>query len=322
MVASNANTIAGSSVPIAVPRSRCETSRWLFRGHAIHCLCSTPTDPAEAAAARRRPPLLLIHGFGANTDHWRHNIPVLARHHEVHAMDLLGFGLSAKPADVAFGGNLWCDQVLSYSRERIRRPAVFIGNSLGGYAALAAATQTSGASAGAVLLNTVGRFQRELSGPNANDSWRKTLAFITRNAIGKVLFNNLVVQWLLFENLKRPGNIRSTLRQVYVDHTHVDEELVVSIRRAALDPGAFKVFQAMFRIPQGESLDVLFSTLAVPLLLVWGTRDPWINPAPRLELFREAVPHATQLTFEAGHCPHDERPDLVNGALLEWLERL
>ncbi|MFN4195824.1 MAG: alpha/beta fold hydrolase, partial [Thermosynechococcus sp.] len=42
-------------------------------------------------------PLLLIHGFGASSLHWRKNIPVLAAHHSVYAIDLLGFGGSAKP---------------------------------------------------------------------------------------------------------------------------------------------------------------------------------------------------------------------------------
>ena len=324
MVTSNANTITDGTVSAAAPATCSETSRWSFRGHGIHCLRAAPADPVAATAAHDRPPLLLIHGFGANTDHWRHNIPVLAQHHEVHAMDLLGFGLSAKPADITFEGNLWRDQVLAYTRERIERPTVFVGNSLGGYAALAAATapESAAASAGVVLLNTVGRFQSELGGPATNDGWGKAIALTSRNVIGKVLVNNPLVQWLLFENLKRPANIRSTLKKVYVDHTHVDEELVNSIRRAALDPGAFKVFQAMFGIPQGESLDVLFAALAVPLLLVWGTCDPWIRPTPRLEMFREAVPQATQLTFEAGHCPHDERPDLVNGAMLKWLQGL
>ena len=47
--------------------------------------------------------MLLVHGFGASTDHWRHNLPVLSESYEVHALDLLGFGRSAKPAGVAYG---------------------------------------------------------------------------------------------------------------------------------------------------------------------------------------------------------------------------
>lgn len=41
-----------------------------------------------------KPPLLLIHGFGASIYHWRYNIPALSEKYHVYALDLLGFGLS------------------------------------------------------------------------------------------------------------------------------------------------------------------------------------------------------------------------------------
>ena len=41
--------------------------------------------------------ILLIHGFGANTNHWRFNQPVLAELLPTYAIDLLGFGRSDQP---------------------------------------------------------------------------------------------------------------------------------------------------------------------------------------------------------------------------------
>ena len=45
----------------------------------------------------RGPATVLIHGLGGFAESWRHNIPELARHGRVIALDLPGFGLSAKP---------------------------------------------------------------------------------------------------------------------------------------------------------------------------------------------------------------------------------
>ncbi|MEB3259355.1 MAG: alpha/beta fold hydrolase [Cyanobacteriota bacterium] len=291
---------------------------WRFAGHPVHTLRRSPASP-------KGPALLLVHGFGASTDHWRHNVPALAARHEVHALDLLGFGRSAKPQGLPYGGDLWRDQLLAYVRERIGRPTVLVGNSLGGYAALAAgaalsaeaaSSDATSLAAGVVLLNAAGPFSEDQVEPRG---W----SAIARRTIGGAILSSLPIQRLLFENLRRPATVRRTLERVYLDRTNVDEALVESILRPSRDPGAFGVFRTVFDIPRGEPLDALFSTLTAPLLLVWGLRDPWMNAeGRRLSFARHAPPHTREVILEAGHCPHDEVPDQVNAALLDWLGTL
>ncbi|MDX2096530.1 MAG: alpha/beta fold hydrolase, partial [Leptolyngbyaceae cyanobacterium bins.59] len=64
---------------------------WTWRGQSIYYVQAGQPQPD-------RPPLLLVHGFGASTDHWRKNISGLQQDFSVWAIDLLGFGRSAKPA--------------------------------------------------------------------------------------------------------------------------------------------------------------------------------------------------------------------------------
>jgi len=282
---------------------------WSYLGYSVHCLSRSPAAPVGAA-------LLLVHGFGASTDHWRFNIPVLAEHHEVHAIDLLGFGRSAKPEGLAYGGDLWRDQLAAYVRERIGRPTVLVGNSLGGYSALAAAVALGELAAGVVLLNAAGPFSAEQREP-------KGWGAIARATVGSALLRSPVLQRLLFENLRRPATVRRTLNQVYVDRTNVDEELVQSILGPSRDPGAFGVFRTVFDIPRGQPLDGLFAQLNAPLLLIWGLKDPWINAEGRRANFLSHAPEGTrEVLLEAGHCPHDEVPAVVNRELLAWMADL
>ena len=282
---------------------------WSYAGHPVHAIAAAPAEPEG-------PAILLVHGFGASTDHWRHNIPELAQRHEVHAIDLLGFGRSAKPAELAYGGPLWRDQLAAYVHERIGRPTVLAGNSLGGFSALAAGAALGDQAAGVVLLNAAGPFSDEQAPP-------KGWGAITRQTIAGALLKSPVLQRLLFENLRRPATIRRTLNQVYVDKTNVDEALVEAIRRPSLDPGAFGVFRTVFDIPRGQPLDELFAQLTCPLLLLWGIRDPWINAVGRRAAFQRHAPACTrEVVLEAGHCPHDEVPDQVNAALLDWIAGL
>jgi pimeloyl-ACP methyl ester carboxylesterase len=63
---------------------------WQWQGHRIYYI-------KAGADQEAKPPLLLIHGFGASTDHWRKNIAQLQHQFSVWAIDLLGFGRSHKP---------------------------------------------------------------------------------------------------------------------------------------------------------------------------------------------------------------------------------
>ena len=290
---------------------------WAYLGHHVHCLSSGIKKPPHNDLVEK-PAILLIHGFGASTDHWRYNIPVLSKSYEVHAIDLLGFGKSSKPGELNYGGPLWRDQVVAYVKERIGKPTVLVGNSLGGYAALAAGSVLGSDAAGVVLLNAAGRFSEE------KQSSKNFLSKVTR-FVGGGFLKDPLVQRLIFENLRRPGTIRRTLNQVYIDKTNVDDELVESIRKPSLDPGAFGVFRSVFEPggPPGKPLDELFKDLQSPLLLLWGNRDPWMNAPGKRAIFSRYVPQSTtEVVLEAGHCPHDEIPDKVNQSLLKWLSEI
>ncbi len=263
-----------SSPALSLSAERMEQLPWSYQGHAVHSLSRCPDQPVG-------PALLLVHGFGASTDHWRFNIPVLAERHEVHALDLLGFGRSVKPAGLPYGGALWRDQLVAYVQERIGRPTVLVGNSLGGYSALAAGAALGPLAAGVALLNAAGPFSGEGTEP-------KGWGAIARRTIGSALLKSPVLQRLLFENLRRPATIRRTLNQVYIDKTNVDGALVEAIRLPSLDPGAFGVFRTVFDIPSGQPLDELFAcprgapvaALGHPRPLDQRRRPPRPVPAP------------------------------------------
>ena len=285
---------------------------WNFLNYPVHTVSAYPEEISKDIA------ILLIHGFGASTDHWRYNIPILSKKYEVHAFDLLGFGKSPKPTDLEYSGSLWKDQVIAYVKEVIQKPTIIVGNSLGGYAALAAGSSLNELSAGVILLNAAGYFSEE-------KLIQKNILQTSLETVAGIFLKNIVLQRLIFENMRKPTNIRKTLKQVYLDKTNVNDELVNSIRNPSLDFGAFNVFRSVFNPsgPQGEPLDKLFNKLSSPLLLLWGSKDPWMNTPKKRNLYKQFTPkETTEILLEAGHCPHDEVPDLVNKYILDWIDSL
>lgn len=276
---------------------------WQWRGHSIYYV-------KAGVKQNDRPPLLLIHGFGASTDHWRKNIAQLQNDFEVWAIDLLGFGRSAKPA-IAYGGNLWRDQLHDFITEVIQRPVILAGNSLGGYSGLCVAAQCPETAEGLVLLNSAGPFTE-----------KENVAKAQPNPLQGLIRSILLQPWasfLLFQYVRQKSTIRKTLEKVYLDRSAVTTQLIEDIYRPSCDAGAAQVFASVFKTPQGDKNDVLLQQLQCPLLMLWGEGDPWMNARDRGAKFREFYPSLTEHYLNAGHCPHDEIPDQVNQLIRDWV---
>lgn len=278
---------------------------WQWRGNSIYYVTAGEQQPAK-------PPLLLVHGFGASTDHWRKNIAQLQEQFQVWAIDLLGFGRSAKP-NLEYSGKLWREQLHDFINQVIGQPAALAGNSLGGYACLGVAAEYPQAVAGLILLNSAGPF----SAPQ-NQSGQKS----GKNGNGKLIRSILLqpwASWLLFQYVRRRAVIRKTLEKVYLDRTAITDQLIEDLRRPAFDPGAAQVFNSVFKTPQGETVDLLLSKIKSPLLMLWGEKDPWIDAKARGVQFRQYYPQLTEYYLTAGHCPHDEIPAQVNQLIADWI---
>lgn len=277
---------------------------WQWRGNSIYYVC--------AGEPSKKPPLLLVHGFGASTDHWRKNIFQLQEQFQVWAIDLLGFGRSAKPKQ-EYSGNLWQEQLHDFITEVIKQPTVLAGNSLGGYASLCVAAEYPQSTMGLILLNSAGPF----SGTEENSQQQSSA-----NSLQKLLRSVLLQPWasfLLFQYVRRRSIIRKTLNNVYFDPSAVTEQLVEDIYRPSCDRGAAEVFNAVFKTSQGEKVDVLLKKMECPLLLLWGEKDPWINAREKGTKFRQYYPQLKEYYLEAGHCPHDESPEEVNTLIADWV---
>lgn len=280
-------------------------SYWQWRERAIYYV-------KAGKKQANRPPLLLIHGFGASTDHWRKNIAKLQEAFEVWAIDLLGFGRSEKPA-LAYSGDLWRDQLYDFISDIIGEPVVLAGNSLGGYAALCVAARCPEAAVGLILLNCAGPFGDRKPTIKQNS---------VKKGLGKLSRSILLQPWasfLLFQYVRRRSMIRKTLQKVYLDPSAVTDRLVEDIYRPSCDRGAAQVFASVFKTPQGESNDVLLQKLQCPLLMLWGEGDPWMNARERGAKFRQYAPQLVEYYLQAGHCPHDEIPEQVNAIARDWI---
>lgn len=263
-----------------------------------------------------RPPLILIHGFGASIEHWRGNMPALSQQHSVYAVDLLGFGASVK-ARTRYSVDLWVEQIHDLWLAVIQQPVVLVGNSIGSLVCMTAAAKYPEMVRGIVMLSLPDVSVREQALPPA------VAPIVTQ--IENLVASPLLIKTLL-KFLRQPKVIQRWAKVAYEDESAVNEELVQILSAPAYDDDADRTFYRLFQgVRQPEfapaAKDILPS-IDVPMLLVWGEQDRMVpiglaagfaDMSDRLELMR--LP-------KMGHCPHDENPALFNEILLEWLGRL
>ncbi|BAZ05928.1 alpha/beta fold hydrolase [Calothrix sp. NIES-3974] len=278
---------------------------WYWKGFP-----TTYYQEGETGAA-----VVLVHGFGASWQHWRKNIPVLAQTCRVFAIDLLGFGGSAKPSPTQIGYTFetWGQQLADFCREVVGEPAFLVGNSIGCIVILQAAVDHPEIARSVALLNCSLRL--------LHDRKRASLPWLRRT--GAPILQKILA-WkplgkLFFQQLATPNTVRKVLLQAYKDRSAVTDELVEILIQPARDVGAAEVFLAFTAYSTGPLAEDLLPQLPCPGIIIWGSADPW-EP---IELGQELANYPQILKFipleGVGHCPQDEAPHLVNPLLLDWI---
>lgn len=292
-------------VPVLESALQPQSRSWTWRGHTIRYQCAGDYGTA----------IVLIHGFGASSDHWRKNLPVLAVNHRVYALDLIGFGYSDKPnprTDIDYTFETWGEQVVEFCREVVGDRVMLVGNSIGCVVAMQAAVMAPELVTRMVLLNCSLRLLHERKRQEISWHERLTAPLMQR------LLSYRPIGRLFFSQIAQPNVVRRLLSQAYCNQNAVTDELVNLILEPALTPGAADVFLAFIAYSYGPLPEDLLPQLSCPVLMIWGADDPW-EPIAKGRALAEfsAVQHFIALEG-VGHCPQDEAPDQVNPLLQSW----
>ncbi|NET61250.1 MAG: alpha/beta fold hydrolase, partial [Symploca sp. SIO2E6] len=239
-----------------------KTKTWTWRSFPI----------AYQVHGNQGPAVVMIHGFGASSGHWRKNLPVLGENCRCYALDLIGFGASAKPVpgqDIEYTFATWGQQVADFCREVVGGSALLVGNSIGCIVAMQAAVDNPEISLGVALINCSLRQLHQSK--RAELPWYRSMG----TSVVQWLLGNKWIGQLFFAQLAQPKVVRKILLQAYRRPEAVTDELVALLMAPALDPGAVEVFTAFTRYSQGPLPEELLPILPCSAIILWGTEDPW-----------------------------------------------
>jgi pimeloyl-ACP methyl ester carboxylesterase len=299
------------------------THTWAWQGQEVSYIQALKSGSQKDAGS-----VVLVHGFGACKEHWRHTVGALQSQHNVYALDLIGFGDSNKPRsrlkdepaddDKAwcYGIESWGHQVQDFITQCTQGPVQLVGNSIGGVVALEAARRLEVAGQPAAQVVLVDCAQRAL------DDKRLAEQPLLRR-LGRPLLKTAVRQrWLttaLYSSLVKPGVIRRVLGQAYPSGANIDDQLVQLLLAPAQQNGAPEAFRGFINLFDDRLATDLLAELHTPVSMLWGELDPWEPVAIAAAWQRYSCVRSFEVLPGVGHCPHDEAPELVNGKLTALL---
>ena len=229
------------------------------------------------------PPIVFVHGFGADLNTWMFNQPALAEKHRTIALDLSGHGGSTKVLDFvldAAGFASDIDHVLAaLGIGRIH----LVGHSMGGAIAAAFAKSHPDRVASVTLIAPAGL------GPEINGG------FIDG-----------------FVKAERRREAQEVLRLLVHDPELVSRAMVEDVLRYKRLDGVTAALGAIATewFPNGaqnQRFDV--SSLSMPTQIIWG-RDDRIIPVAHAEALAGRIP--VHILDSTGHLPHMEKSAEVN----------
>jgi pimeloyl-ACP methyl ester carboxylesterase len=254
------------------------------------------------------PAVLLIHGIGDSSETWADVIPLLAAGYTVIAPDLLGHGDSDKPrADYSLGGfaNGMRDLLLLLGIGS----ATVVGHSLGGGVALQFAYQYPQMCQRLVLVASGGL------GTEVNPLLR--VAAAPGAGVAIAASSSPLVRWPASALLRGAARAGLIGQGDVVALSRVWDGLTDASTRSAFLRTLRSVVD--LRGQAVASRDRLYLTESVPLMLVWGDRDPVI-PVAHARAAAEAMPHCRlHVIARAGHLPHQADPRHFVGLVADFV---
>ena len=301
-----------------------ESKYWSYKDLRVHF---------RVTGEESNPPIVLIHGFGASSDHWRNNAEIFASEgFRVFGIDLIGFGKSEQNLQNKIkhlDNQFWANQLASFLDEIVdiqkNGKVILIGNSLG---ALTAITTLSNRPE---LIKTI------IAAPLPEPVFVNPIKFSFPNWLLKVKSFLIKIVFHLFplktlvNLISRTKLITFALQSAYFRSISNDTPLKRIVTVPAKRVNASKALRAMCigmsnrpNSAKGPSIIEKIQNLPnrPPILLIWGKQDKLIPIFLAKKLIKLHPWLKLTVVNEAGHCPHDELPIHFNQIVMKWLKNL
>jgi pimeloyl-ACP methyl ester carboxylesterase len=242
------------------------------------------------------PPIVLLHGYTGSIRWWDAITPLLAKDHHVIRIDLLGHGGSEKPS-TGYSMKNQAQLVAEALNQLGVAGATVVGSSLGGTVATALAETSPELVARIAVIDT------------PPDNSYSHIPFKQKLSREPVLGE-------LFWRTAPRSEVKSGLKVAFAKGFPVPDAFVDDLRGMTYTAYKSSFHQHHDYLAQ-ESLPSRLQPLALPLLVIWGAEDSFVDPKGA-QAYSQVPGAEIHMIAGAGHSPQVEKPQETAGLILNF----
>lgn len=246
------------------------------------------------------PLLVLLHGFPDYWYTWRDQIPALAKHYQVVAVDLRGYNLSDKPEGVdTYSMDKLVGDVAAVLEHFKQPKAVIVGHDWGGAIAWTFAMTHPDKTDRLIVLNLphLRCLLREL----ANNPAQEKASAYARN----------------FQQPEAAKSLKPEQLAFWVREPDARKKYEEAFKRSSLE-GMLNYYKANY--PRAPYTPGAFPQIKCPVLQIHGMKDQFLLPGALNDTWKYLDGEWTLVTFpKAAHFVQRDAPKEVSRTMVDWL---
>ncbi|MGZ5374686.1 MAG: alpha/beta fold hydrolase [Aeromicrobium sp.] len=247
-------------------------------------------------------PVVLAHGAGGNHLSWWQQVPVFSRYHRTVTFDHRAWGLTPDPDNR--GPAAFADDLLGLLDYLEIDSAVLVGQSMGGFAALALALSEPHRVRGLLMANTFAGMRREVwlassdeLQAHARGIWDRRRTLGVKRALGREFSSNHKHMAFLYKQIRFINEFGPNRLQVDTQITRL---------------------RSLERAPDSSATRESLAALTMPVLFVGGEHDE-VMPVPLMEVAASLIPGSRLIVVPgAAHSVYFEAAETFNHVALEF----
>jgi pimeloyl-ACP methyl ester carboxylesterase len=248
-------------------------------------------------------PLIFLHGIPTDYLLWRNITPALTYGNTIYNLDLMGFGLSEKPANQTYSLDTYVGQLSKLIANFHLDNPILVGHEIGGVIATLYTLRNPGKVRKLIIMDA----------PLYSAAPPLVVRLLRTRLVGDLFTGDWFLKRILRGGMIKPELMTDAIVNDYLKPYHEDpgarSALLKCVRELNLRPVLENEVQANL------------GKIQIPTLIVWGADDPYV-PLDFAKKLKDEIPNSElYVVLRSGHYVQEERGEDVRAALKEFIDK-